>query len=335
MRVSIAEIARQSGFAKSTVSIALRDDARLPLATRKQIAKVAARLGYLPDPELATMGANSWKWTPSSRSALIACLLDSRTLAKNVAQHYVNASEQRAKSLGYRYECLDIHRYKSAIGLEKALVRRGVRGVLVPPVFDRTFLAKFNWHRFAGVTCGMAYWQPPYHVVNADVFAAVTLAMEQTIAAGYRRIGAALFLHPETAEDDDRRLAAALLKFRQTAEDDVAIFTLKCSPDDRLAFRDWLAQTKPDAVVGLHTDVRDWMVEDGIRIPQDIAFATLADSDEPDTAHIDPQHAEIGRTAAEFLDLSIRLNQIGAPQKPRTILVEPTWSPGASLPPRI
>lgn len=48
-RVTIATIAEQAGVHRSTVSLALRDDPRLPVATRERIKGIARDLGYKPN----------------------------------------------------------------------------------------------------------------------------------------------------------------------------------------------------------------------------------------------------------------------------------------------
>ncbi|MCP4640956.1 MAG: LacI family transcriptional regulator [bacterium] len=48
-RVTISDIAEIAGVHRSTVSLALRDDPRIPESTRERIQRVAAEIGYLPN----------------------------------------------------------------------------------------------------------------------------------------------------------------------------------------------------------------------------------------------------------------------------------------------
>lgn len=56
-RVTIKDLARAAGVSTTTVSLALRDDARISQATRARVQAVAAQLGYSRDPALAALVA--------------------------------------------------------------------------------------------------------------------------------------------------------------------------------------------------------------------------------------------------------------------------------------
>lgn len=51
-RVTMSDVASVAGVHKSTVSLALRNQPKLNAATRERIRKIAAELGYQPDPML-------------------------------------------------------------------------------------------------------------------------------------------------------------------------------------------------------------------------------------------------------------------------------------------
>ena len=50
MRVTINDIAKASGFSKTSVSFAFNDPSRISLETRDKILRIADELGYVPDP---------------------------------------------------------------------------------------------------------------------------------------------------------------------------------------------------------------------------------------------------------------------------------------------
>ena len=56
-RISLREIARRVGKSHVTVSMALHDNPRVSATTREMIKKVAAELGYRPDPMLRALAA--------------------------------------------------------------------------------------------------------------------------------------------------------------------------------------------------------------------------------------------------------------------------------------
>ena len=56
-RISLADIARKAGVHITTVSLALRDSPRLPVATKTRIKTLADEMGYQPDPMLSALTA--------------------------------------------------------------------------------------------------------------------------------------------------------------------------------------------------------------------------------------------------------------------------------------
>jgi len=331
MRATLADISGQTGYSKSTISIALRNDPRLPAATRQAIQEVAKRLGYRPDPSLSVIAAARWRRAEGASGLTLACLLDSQTPAPRVLRAYLDAVAERATDLGYVAARFDLRAYPNPRALCRVLVQRGVRGVLVPPVYTPELLRDFDWSLFAGVNCGQGLWRPPYHVVNTDVFAAVQIALRECLTAGYRRIGAALFVHRYSADDDARRLGAAFLEIAHITSERAEILPLESAPEDRTAFLDWVSQKKPEAIVALHSGAARWLREAGYRIPQDIAVVCLGDTPPPELAHINPQLADVGRVSVEMLDVALRHNEIGPPARPRVVLVTPEWIPGPTL----
>src|SRR5436305_14104955 len=82
-RVSLRDIAAEIGVSHVTVSLALRGDVRISVARRSEIAAAAERLGYRPDPTLASLSAYRQAKKPVEIRSTIAWLnqwSDPRTL---------------------------------------------------------------------------------------------------------------------------------------------------------------------------------------------------------------------------------------------------------------
>jgi LacI family transcriptional regulator len=332
MRVTLSDVAARSGYSKSTVSIALRNGPRLPAETRELIKRIAAEMGYHPDPSLSAIAALRWRRSESVRGVGLAALVDSASPAYRVGLEYVRAFTARALALGYAVETFDIRAYGNASRLNRVLVERGIRGVLVAPVYDREAFTGIEWGRFAGVACGSALWRPPFHVVTTDVFRSVQLAFREVCACGYRRIGVAAFTHDPVIVDDDWRAGAALLEARRNPGLTVDLY-LGPTRDETAALR-WVRRFRPEAIISLHEALLAWLRGSGITVPDRLGFASLVGSSRASTSSgIDQQHARIGTTAAEMLDLEVRRNEIGPPVSPQTLLVTPEWRQGRTLRP--
>jgi LacI family transcriptional regulator len=56
-RVTLRDIAKAAGVSHVTVSLALRNQAQIPTATRNRIRSLADKMGYVPDPALGRLNA--------------------------------------------------------------------------------------------------------------------------------------------------------------------------------------------------------------------------------------------------------------------------------------
>src|ERR1700761_2132576 len=92
MAVSIKDIARKAGTSNVTVSLALRDHARISVARRKQIKAIALEMGYRPDPLARAM---------RTQQSLTVGLLISEHLS-GVTNLKIDAIEQRLADQGYQ-----------------------------------------------------------------------------------------------------------------------------------------------------------------------------------------------------------------------------------------
>jgi DNA-binding LacI/PurR family transcriptional regulator len=105
-RVSLADIARTTGFAISTVSMALRNDASIPHATRKKIEATAREMGYYPNPLLAALASKhfSSKQTGGTPIAYIR-RNESDLESEQLIQKMIDGQKDHARNLatGWRH----------------------------------------------------------------------------------------------------------------------------------------------------------------------------------------------------------------------------------------
>ena len=72
--ISLANIAREAGCSRSTVSLALRDNPSIPRCTRDRIKALAERMNYKPNPFVSKLLAETARTRYSNRGAVIAYL---------------------------------------------------------------------------------------------------------------------------------------------------------------------------------------------------------------------------------------------------------------------
>ena len=75
IRVGLREIAAAAGVSVMTVSLALRGNPRISIATRDRIKRLADELGYHPDPELSRL-MNHLRTSRTARGKIGVALVD-------------------------------------------------------------------------------------------------------------------------------------------------------------------------------------------------------------------------------------------------------------------
>jgi DNA-binding LacI/PurR family transcriptional regulator len=321
------------------VSLALRDDPRISAARRVEIRAAAERLGYRPDPMLASLAAYRQTRRGTSIRSTVAWINQWRDAAA-LRQHrefdeYWRGASATAEELGYRLDEMVIGPSVSGERAQKILHSRGVRGVLIPPHRDGFMLGRFDWNDFSIVRLGISVPEPRSHVVSNDQMNSAMLAYASVSAKGYRRIGfvtSQRFDHNTGGNFRAGFLAAQHAATHGRPGVDPLYLEEPVTPKDAENLRGWLTTAAPDAVITSHPTLRRLLVQIGVRVPADLAVAVTSVLDGSFDSGIDQNCREIGRVAMRTLAGLIHQNERGIPRYFRRVLVEGTWRDGSSVP---
>jgi len=98
----------------------------------------------------------------------------------------------------------------------------------------------------------------------------------------------------------------------------------------------WFEKQKPDCVIAGTNSLREWLREIGAQVPSECGFVSLfpaatRHADE-DLARLDSRNERIGEVALSLLDQQIKQHETGIPDDPFTVVIEPGWHEGKTLP---
>jgi DNA-binding LacI/PurR family transcriptional regulator len=339
LRVSLRDVARAVGVSHVTVSLALRHDSRISVARRQEIQAAAARLGYSPDPMLSSLSAyRQAKRRVTIRSTV--AWLNQWNEPKALRQlhefdGYWRGAQETAERLGYRLEEFALKRDLTAARLQKILITRNVRGILIPPHPMGLNLPDFDWSLFSIVRFGASVKVPRAHIVTSDQTKCAAMAFARVHERGYRRIGYVSSLRFDRDTKGNFRAGYlssqdALLPVRRHLPD---LFLEETpTPREMRNLRRWLKAKAPDAIITTLSCLPELLAGAGCRVPEDIAVATLSVVDGHFDSGVDQDSYEIGRVAMSTLAGLIYQNERGIPERCRRILVEGRWVDGQSLP---
>ena len=336
LRVTQRDVARKYGCSHATVSLALSGNPRISDPVRAEIARLAEEMGYRPDPSLSLLARDRFARRAAKYRATLAYLVHSSATGAMQLRHF-EASRRRAEQSGYQVERFDLADYSSGSAAAQVLYNRGVRGVIIPsmpaPVED--YLRDPAWERFTIVCCTLGWARFVYNVVTDDVFAATRLAWNEVVSRGYRRIGAAMFRHEPIAEDDFARHGASLALQELLVPRRSRIPVLvDCDPFDRERFLHWFERHRPEVVISFISRACEWLVAAGYRVPEDVAFACLNVRPQERYTGVLIPDPDLATTAVDFLIAQIHQNQRGVPRVQQSLMLEPQWREGKTLPVR-
>ena len=339
-RLSLRDIAKAVGLSHVAVSLALRDSPRVSPARRAKVKAMAKKLGYRPDPMLASLAAYRQS---KRRSGIRACLgwINQWSRPEELREFkefdlYWQGAKEAAEHLGYNLEEFRWPLGKPGRRLQSILETRGVRGLLIPPHREGVEMPGFDWSQFALVRFGASAPTLPAHSVTSDQSHCSRLAHRKMQALGYRRIGYV------SNSGFERNTGGHFLEGYLNAQSAGVpvgrkLEALLLSDSPRFQARQllaWLRSQRPDAVITTSPSLRSLLDGLGLRVPDDLAVATTSVLDGGFDAGVDQNSLEIGRVAVSTLSGLIQGSERGLPLYQRRILVESRWVDGTSTPGR-
>ncbi|MCC6415203.1 MAG: LacI family DNA-binding transcriptional regulator [Opitutaceae bacterium] len=334
-RPTIKDIATLTGVHHSTVSLALRNHPSIPEATRARIRAAAQKIGYRPDPMLASLMSYRRSQQPSQRRPVVAWVTNFPTRARwrqtRVFLDCYNAAVTRADQLGFRIEEFWLREGgMSSHRARQILATRNISALLLAPQPQPGMKLELDWPAYSAVTLGYTLIEPRLHLVSNHQFVSMILLFQKLQELGYRRIGLALPL------DMDLRVHHGWLG-GFLAEQVSQPRTQRIQPwifqdYSRNALAVWLKRARPEVVITPTERIWDDVAALGYRVPADLGLAhPSVTAPDGGRSGIDENAREIGTAAMDLLASLWQHNDRGIPAEPRRLLIEGRWLPGATV----
>lgn len=334
VKMSMQVVAEKAGVSSMTVSRALRNHPSLPESTRRRIQKIAAEMGYRPNPMVSTLMAQLRGVRPQGGVATI-CFVTAypdpahwKDLSLNV--HAFKGAQMRADELGYDME----HFCLTEPGMtdqraNKILRARGVAGLIIAPLPVPPPQIDLTWDWFACAAIGYSMKAPVLHRAVNDQLATVSTAYRSLGELGYRRIGLAI-----RASDDERvnrRWVAGFSaeQFYAPASERVPI--MMTNDWRKGTFSKWFHKHRPDAVLCLDSAVKNWVEEEGFSVPKEVGVASLhSDGSDIGLSGVAQHYERVGALALDLVVEQIHKNERGIPEAPKVVMAGGEWIMGNS-----
>lgn len=333
-RVTLKDIAERAEVSISTVSLALRNHGRIPKETISRVQQIANDLGYAPDPWLSSLSSYRNSEAVGTRNTTIAVLSSWPTKyawreSPTIKAYYAGA-QKMAAALGYKLEDFWIEENGGPKRTASILFNRGIKGILLLPLPPEETRIHFDFSNFSVAQVGRTLHWPIINTVTHNHYGSMQISVYFLRRLGYKRIGLAI----PSKENKLHRLcwlASFLAKQYDFPESMAKIPVYKWDQLDKSTFLQWLDDNQCDVVVSSEPQIRDFMLEAGKRVPEDVGFCCLCIEDDTEISGIHLKSEIIGSHAISLLHMLMMSGHRGCPQDPMTQVIDGAWQQGNTL----
>lgn len=330
--VNIRLIAARASVSSAAVSLALRNHPKISLKTREHIKRIAALLGYRPDPHVAKLMHHlRTRRQPGFQSTICALTTIPEAQELFYLREILKSARQRAESLGHAFMVLHIEDGEQPRpDLQRILRSRGVEGLILSPmVRPREFTDLFKWNDFSVVSATNGVLAPEFHRVVPHQFSNMLVLCEQLTKRGYRRIG---IVQPAAHDLSVNHGFSAAVAWQNLLGGTELVMPLVYQGDVPTNLKPWFEREKPDAII-VSGDAEGKAVARtlGLRIPGPVGFATANKAGPSIFAGMEERPAEIGATAIGLLTTMVQRGEKGVPAVPTVTMIKGRWVNGRSV----
>ncbi len=338
-RVTLADVAKAISVHKSTVSLALRNDARLPAETRRRICRQAAQMGYRINPVVARLMAELRR-NQSARYRATLGYIDTtphHALQWDAYLAYRKGVLSQCEKLGYSLDYFHLPKFQdSTDALHRICRTRGIEGLIFFWPRRDEFAPSMRplWKNRACAITGARPVLSRLSAATADHFQSGRLSVRKAVEAGYRGIAVAY-----SADHDlltDRRFSSGYLAGIRDFPELNPIPPFVIGPEPERNFQFWFTKHRPDCIITVVPRVVGWARVMGLRLPEDLGLILweIGSWDDFGWAGIKNDPADIGAMTVDLVIGQLHRNEVGAPSITKWVLKEGVWVDGPSLPKR-
>lgn len=337
-RATIKDIARESGYSVMTVSFALRNHEKVKASTREKIHKVAEKLGYRPDPEIARLMdrvRRNRELEASEPFAVLNLFQKEDDFNRDLfTKRIIEGAEKRLIRHGF-----DLVAYWpgqmefDTEAVSSDLKAKNINVLLIPPVPPKGSLLELDWSQFTVASVEERPILPNFHRIHPNHYNNMLKLLDKLLEYGFRRIG---FLStPHMLGLDKYAYFGAFHSFFSYLHPELAYLPPLPDGSEQKAMKAWYREHKPDAIIV----TAGWMegairATLGVSVPEDVSVVSIG-ADFDALAGIDQKADLIGSAAADLLMAHAYRYEKGIPPFAKTMLIDGEWKEGPSLRPKL
>lgn len=336
--VSMRDIARAAGVSVSAVSLALKNSPKISPERRASILTLAEKLGYRRDPRITELMEHLRTARPHRAASKIAFVVPELTRPQFADYHPVRDLAEGVQEMAAvaGFGCDLFYLSDPGMSLRRArdiIIARGIKGIVLAPCVSGVARLDFDCTDLCVATAGYSIVEPRLHRACPNYLQMMDELLADCAARGYRRVG--LVMTYGEGGIGHKLFTSSFLYYQSTIRLEDHIPILPKTSIDPPGLRAWFDAHRPDVVISAG-NVFEMLLQIGLRVPRDVAFASIDLSQPPgDAAGADHRYNLVGREALKQVLTLLNLNLTGVPENPKVVLVDSHRREGFSLPSKI
>lgn len=338
-KITLRDIANESGVSVTAVSLAMRGSKRISKAKTEEIRKVANKLGYTRDPMMSALCAYRDTIRPKYQSANINFLQFGKTHQSmlnegKVARDFWKGTLKETKRLGYNLN--SIWAGDPALNpkrVKEILTSRGVAGLIVYQSNCPIDKVRSILEGFSLLWLGDGPKDASLHSVRINRFSSMQMVWEKLSSMNYNNAGLVLAEHNISQNYGEWEAAHNHFQHKYVGKPHyIPPLTFNSNQDcDSVLLDSWIKTWKPQVVVSAFSNIYRLLKELGYRIPEDIGYVSLSTKLKTEISGIDQQSESIAQTGVRLLDQLICNREQGVPPHQQIIETNGRWNAGKTL----
>lgn len=333
------QIADAAAVSKSAVSLALRNDPRIPESTRLRIQQIAEKMGYQRNPVVDTLMSQLRAGRQpgfQANLALINCApfedLDSNETFKRLREGVL----ERSQKLGYGVEEFwlqkpDLRSHR----LKQILDTRGIRGIVLIGILgldvvdDEKFALFYN--DFACAVIGTAQLNKQINCSTNDQYLTARRATKKVLEMGYQR---PILVVPE-ADDAilENKFSAGFYSISKSLPKRNQLDAVGYDFQNIAQVIKTIEDRQADVIITNQKSLYPALMDTGLTIPDKIGFVHLDwHTGLKGMAGMRQNNKVVGQVGVDLVVGQLQRNEFGAQEFPKVVEIESIWVEGLSLP---
>lgn len=328
-------LAESCGVSTATVSRALSGHPNVRADVRERILTEAKNHGYTRNHLVSSLMAHVRKDRTLHFTGNLAMVHIPSAKQPNILpmqQLIIGGATQRAAELGFHLDVFSLGGKENLKpqSLGRILQARGTSGAIFLHPNSNDATAGFPWEHFSSLHIDYPSIELYHHTVSLDHHFTLTTALKRLRGLGYKRAGLFIARHK-----DERLIYKWSAAFRSFQENQGGIGHVPVFTRDEIKkpeLLEWWREHRPDLIIGHVDQAVTWFREEGVSVPDDLAYFNLNWNERTQPcAGLDLRPELHGMVAVETLAAQIHRNERGLPQDPRTVMISGKWVDGPTL----